>query len=152
MCLFPPVVELDGTCRANHWPAYRTDVSSKSNVVSSLFPQVPTIAPTIYFENEHLCTYRWRFFSLAPTPHILAPHPLPRRFLLTLDQPNPRVHIGGVSRWTPSSRTTPVFSSEPVVIPPPRPTVSPNGRDIQRLFFIRAFQSSCPHIHLHQKR
>lgn len=76
MCLFPPVVELDGTCRANHWPAYRTDVSSKSNVVSSLFPQVPTIAPTIYFENEHLCTYRWRFFLSSPhTPHIGAASP-----------------------------------------------------------------------------
>jgi hypothetical protein len=46
---------------------YRTDVSSKSNVVSFPVPR-PNIAPTIYFERAS-CTYRSHFSSLL-TPHI----------------------------------------------------------------------------------
>jgi hypothetical protein len=46
---------------------HRTDVSSKSNVVSFPVPGL-NIAPTIYLERA-LCTYRWHFSS-HHIPHI----------------------------------------------------------------------------------
>jgi hypothetical protein len=63
---------------------HRTDVSSKSNVVS--FPVLgPNIAPTIYFERA-LCAYRWRFSSPhtpriggASPPQEVLSHSLPTR-------------------------------------------------------------------------